>query len=114
MSPSPLNILAAREHELELREMANRSRVADFGDSPVTRVTLRYASAADAEKLRQLAALEHTDTPRGTTLVAEVDGRLRAALPLDGGSAIADRVHRGVEFVELLQLRAQQLAQRFG
>jgi hypothetical protein len=42
-------------------------------------------------------------------LVAEVDGRLRAALPLDGAAPIADRFHRGVELIELLRERASQL-----
>ena len=43
-------------------------------------------------------------------LVAEVDGRLRAALPLDGSRAIADPFHRGLDLVELLRVRAAQLA----
>jgi hypothetical protein len=42
--------------------------------------------------------------------VAEVDGRLRAALPLDGSSPIADPFHRGAELIELLRIRAAQLA----
>jgi hypothetical protein len=44
--------------------------------------------------------------------VAEVDGRLRAALPLDGGSPLADPFHRGSDLIELLRLRAGQLAAR--
>jgi hypothetical protein len=43
-------------------------------------------------------------------LVAEVDGRLRAALALDGQSAIADPFYRGRELLELLRIRARQLA----
>jgi hypothetical protein len=42
-------------------------------------------------------------------LVAEVDGRLRAALPVDGGAPIADPFHRGRELLALLRLRAEQL-----
>jgi hypothetical protein len=48
--------------------------------------------------------------PSGPSLVAEVDGRLRAALPLHGGAPIADPCHRGAELIELLELRASQLA----
>jgi hypothetical protein len=81
----------------------------DTASTPVTRVTLRYASAADAERLRQLAELEHVEPPTVPALVAEIDGRLRAALPLDGGQAIADPAHDGLDLVELLRLRALQL-----
>jgi hypothetical protein len=81
----------------------------DTGSTPVTRVTLRYASAADAGDLYRLAELEAASAPLGPALVAEVDGRLRAALPLDGGRAIADPRHNGLDLVELLRLRAVQL-----
>jgi hypothetical protein len=81
----------------------------DMGSTPVTRVTLRYASAADSERLRQLAELEQAQPPSVPALVAEIDGRLRAALPLDGGPAIADPAHGGIDLVALLRLRALQL-----
>ena len=110
MLSGPLSFFATREHTRDLRAAAERSRSADQSATPVTRVTLRYASAADAERLKRLAALDSSVAPRGTTLVAEVDGRLRAALPLDGGDPIADPFHRGLELIELLRLRARQLA----
>ena len=106
-----LNFLVAREHSRDLMRAAERAR-SDSGDSPVTRVTLRYAAAADAAGLRELAELDAAEPPAGPTLVAEVDGRLRAALPLDGGSPIADPLHRGVELIELLRTRARQLRRR--
>ena len=81
----------------------------DMGGTPVTRVTLRYASAADGGALQQLARLDCGPAPAGPALVAEIDGRLRAALPLDGGPAIADPRHNGLDLVELLRLRAVQL-----
>jgi hypothetical protein len=84
--------------------------VTDSGQTPVTRVTLRYASAADADALRRLADLDSSLAPEGPALVAEVDGRLRAALPLDGRDPIADPFHQGVELIELLRVRAAQLA----
>ena len=76
----------------------------------MSRVTLRYAAAADAERLRVLAELDSAVAPTGPALVAEIDGRLRAALPLDGGAPIADPFHRGAELIELLRVRAAQLA----
>lgn len=103
-----LNFLAARERHRDLRTAADRSRVAS-SDSPVTRVTLRYAVAADSERLGVLAQLDSAQPPTGPALVAEVDGRLRAALPLDGTPPLADPFHRGAELVELLRLRARQL-----
>ena len=105
-----LNFLDAREHVRDLRRAASRQHRPDSGETPVTRVTLRYAAAADAERLRRLAELDSAVAPAGPVLVAEIDGRLRAALPLDGSAPIADPFHRGAELIELLRLRAAQLA----
>src|ERR1700674_5884050 len=102
------NFLAAREHNRDFSRAAQSPR-ADAGGTPVTRVTLRYASAADAQGLRLRADLGSASAPSGRALVAEVDGRLRAALPLDGGAPIADPLHRGAELIELLRIRAAQL-----
>lgn len=106
-----LSWLVARQRERELREAARRAADpdSDSGETPVTRVTLRYASAADGARLRHLAQLDSQAAPTAPTLVAEVDGRLRAALPLDGSAAIADPFHRGAELIALLRMRAHQL-----
>jgi hypothetical protein len=109
MNLGNLNLLAAREHRRDLLDAAQRERLVSTGETPVTRVTLRYAAAADGERLRKLAALDSAEAPSGPALVAEVDGRLRAALPLDGSRPIADPFHRGSELIELLALRARQL-----
>jgi hypothetical protein len=103
-----LNFLVARERSRDLERATQRPRP-EARQTPVTRLTLRYASAADTEGLRFLAALDSASAPSGPALVAEVDGRLRAALPLDGGAPIADPFHRGVELIELLRIRAAQL-----
>jgi hypothetical protein len=108
---SSLNFIAAREHTRDLRAAAQTARN-EAGETPVTRVTLRYASAADTPSLRHLAELDNAEAPAGAALVAEVDGRLRAALPLDGGTAISDPFHRGAELIDLLRVRASQLARR--
>jgi hypothetical protein len=105
-----LSSALARERQRDMREAADRSRAAGTGDTPVTRVTLRYAGAADAKRLQYLAELDSASTPSGCVLVAEIDGRLRAALPLDGTPPIADPFHRGAELIDLLRLRATQLA----
>ncbi len=104
-----LDLLFGRERGRDLRRSAARARVGRTAASPVTRVTLRYAAAADAERLRNLAELDSAEPPAGPALVAEIDGRIRAALPLDGGAPIADPFHRGAELVDLLRLRATHL-----
>ncbi len=108
MFSSHLMSLAARERQRDLLRAA-RHGMPDGGDTPITRVTLRYAVAADRQRLHHLAELDSGQPPRGSALVAEVDGRLRAALPLDGGAPIADPFHRGAELIELLRMRAAQL-----
>ena len=113
MFTGTMNLLLARERQTDLRRAAESQQGADPAGTPVTRVTLRYSSAADRESLRRLAELDSARAPAGTTLVAEVDGRLRAALPLDGSRAIADPFHRGLDLVELLRLRAAQLSAHY-
>jgi hypothetical protein len=72
-------------------------------------VTLRLADDGDARRLRILAQLDSAPVPSGPMLIAEVDGRLRAALPLDGGEPIADPFRRSADLIELLRARAAQL-----
>lgn len=110
MNIGSLNLLVGRERERDMRARAEQMRLLGGGHTPVTRVTLRLAAAADRSQLRHLAELDSTTPPTWPALVAEVDGRLRAALPLDGGAPIADPFHRGVELIELLRIRARQLA----
>jgi hypothetical protein len=107
--PSILDFVVARERRLNLRHGVGSDRLLDDGATPVTRVTLRWAGAADRVGLGVLAELDSAEAPCGPTLVAEVDGRLRAALPLDGSAPLADPFHRGSELIELLRLRAWQL-----
>ena len=69
-----------------------------------------YQSDPDAA-LEALARLDSSRCPRGRMLVAAVAGEPRAAVPLDGGPAIADPFQRTAELVSLLELRATQLNQ---
>jgi hypothetical protein len=102
-------LLLAHEHVRDLRRAAAPNTRRDVGEAPVAQVTLRRASAADVRALHRLAELDSAETPSGSVLVAEVDGRLRAALPLDGARPIADPFYRGLELIELLRMRAGQL-----
>jgi hypothetical protein len=79
--------------------------------NPAEPLTIRMAVPADAEALRRLAQLDSAPPPAPVPLlVAEVGGELRAALPLDGGRAIADPFRRTVELVSILSERRRQLA----
>lgn len=112
-----LSYLAARERARDLADSARRAASAparhaeeDQGATPVSWVTLRQAVAADRPRLRGLARRSGEALSSGPTVVAEVDGRLRAALPLDGGAPLCEPVHRGAELLDLLRLRAGQLS----
>jgi hypothetical protein len=73
-------------------------------------LTIRLAVSADAAALGRLAELDSAPPPAPVpTLVAEVGGELRAALPLDGGPAIADPFRRTAELVAILAERRRQL-----
>lgn len=77
-------------------------------DTPLG-VTVRLAGYGDAAALVTLAALDSAPFPEGPTLVAEVDGEIQAALPIEGGAPIADPFRPTSGLVQMLRLRAGQL-----
>jgi hypothetical protein len=76
------------------------------------RLVLRRASAEDEPALARLARLDSAPRPDGDMLVAEVDEHILAAVPFDGGRAIADPFHPTADIVELLRAHAERLAPR--
>jgi hypothetical protein len=72
-------------------------------------ITVRLAASSDSGRLRTLAALDSARLPQGELVVAESGGQIVAALPLEGGPAIADPFHRTAALVQMLELRAKQL-----
>lgn len=72
-------------------------------------ISLRLATSRDDEALRQLAELSGRLQPIGPCVVAEVDGRLLAALPLADGEPLGDPFRPTAELGALLALRAKQL-----
>ena len=72
-------------------------------------IIIRSSNEHDAPALARLAGLDSAQVPGGRTLVAEVDGTMLAALPLDGGRAIADPFAPTAHLVELLSAHASAL-----
>ena len=77
--------------------------------NPAETVTIRMAVPADATAISRLAQLDSAPPPeRVRMLVAEVGDELCAALPLDGGRAIANPFRRTAGLVAILAERARQ------
>ena len=72
-------------------------------------VAIRPAQTADEPAIERLAQLETAAAPCGELLLAEADGEVVAALPVNGGRPLADPFRRTAAVVELLALRARQL-----
>lgn len=70
-------------------------------------IIIRASEATDAGELVRLAALDSAQPIHGRALVAEVNGSLRAALPLVGGRAIADPFAESAHVVSLLHAHAR-------
>ena len=75
-------------------------------------VVVRVAESADCAALLRLAALDSASVPGGSLAVAEVCGELVAAVPVNGGRAIADPFPPTASLVEMLEVWAVQLRDR--
>jgi hypothetical protein len=71
-------------------------------------ITIRRATAADRPRVLELAELDSRPAPVGETLLAEVEGRLWAAVGIEDGAAVADPFHPTRDVEWLLQMRAEQ------
>jgi hypothetical protein len=72
-------------------------------------ITIRRSTEDDRTAIARLAQLDDRDAPQGESLLAYVDGELRAAVSLKRrGGAVADPFHLTGDVVELLKLRALQ------
>jgi hypothetical protein len=72
-------------------------------------ITIRLAGPEHADQLRRLAQRDSAGLPNGELLVAFVGGRLRAAISISDGRAIADPFHPTAGLVSLLSERVVQL-----
>src|SRR5438270_757553 len=76
-------------------------------------ISIRLATPDDASALRRLAALDSAEVPSGPVLLAEREGRLHAALALNGSrrtAALADPFVRSAALVELLRRSVRYVA----
>lgn len=72
-------------------------------------IVIRAARPTDEQALARLARLSDRRLPGAALVVAEVDGTLVAAAPVDGGTPLTDPFAVTVDVTELLELRAGQL-----
>ena len=85
--------------------------LAELAAAPREDVVLRRSTADDAAAaLARLAQLDGAPRPVGAVLVAELDGEIVAAVPVEGGRAIADPFRPTAELVELLNTRTRKPA----
>jgi hypothetical protein len=94
--------------ELSVTRRATRKRRPQR--APADALVLRRSQDGDQAALERLAALDSRELPAGTFCLAEVDGELVAAAPLDVEDApLADPFKRTADVVELLELQARRL-----
>jgi hypothetical protein len=98
----------ARERERHIVQL-RRVREASVQAVPREPVTLRLSRESDDAALQRLAQLETRRATPGSHVVADVDGVIIAALPLNGGKPYLDPFRRSAHLVPLLELRAQQI-----
>ena len=65
-------------------------------------LTIKLSTEADRQRIRDLADLDGGHAPHGDVLLAEVQGRLVAAIGMDG-TVIADPFERTAGVVKLLR-----------
>src|SRR3954452_2182243 len=73
-------------------------------------ISIRTAHRDDYTALWHVAALDDSTLPDGRLLLAELDGEVAAAVSIDTREAVADPFRHTAEAVDLLRLRAGQLA----
>jgi hypothetical protein len=73
-------------------------------------LTLRPAGPGDKAEVARVAELDSRRPPTSPTMVAELDGRLVAAISLDDGAVVADPFEPTADIVHALRLRREQLS----
>ena len=71
-------------------------------------ITIRQSTGMDRVAIEELAELDGRPAPVGETLLAEVEGKLWAAVGVEDGAAVADPFLPTADVLWLLQIRAEQ------
>jgi hypothetical protein len=79
---------------------------------PTASITIRPGYADDHAALARLAALDSAPVPAFPLLLAEVDGRLRAAVSQADGAAVGDPFFPTAELIGLLRTHGAATAGR--
>ena len=80
---------------------------------PADSILMRRSEPSDGAALERLAALETRRLPDGVFLVAEVDGEVVAATPLDADAeTLSDPFRHTAHIRELLELQPAQVRRR--
>jgi hypothetical protein len=90
-----------------LRGVARAERRSD--ERPDVAITIRLARPDDCRALLELAQLDSAEVPASPVLIAEANGRLRAAVSLHDGATIADPFQYTEPVRQLLSTRAAQV-----
>jgi hypothetical protein len=109
-------VLAERARRFGQAARAARPSDSDSGSGPPSELplVLRLCAVRDDAALERLAGLEGRPAPDGRFVVAELDGEIVAAQPLDGGPALADPFRPTLHLLPLMQLRARHLGEATG
>jgi hypothetical protein len=113
---SPLMMKVAQARIEDMHRDAARARVGRHGhvrssavETAEIAITIRCAVPDDGVALTRLAVLDTAPVPTAPVLLAEADGRLRAALSLHDGASVVDPFYPSVGILGLLTARAAQL-----
>jgi len=87
---------------------SKRSTYSHVGD--YDSVAIRMARPEDDYAIARVAALDSRKAPTGRVLVAEADGEVIAALSVSNGAQAADPFSWTSEVMELMEMRAVQIA----
>ena len=72
-------------------------------------VTIRQATTTDELSLRRLAALDDSAPLRGSVLLAEEGGEIRAALSIENGRSVANPFAPTADLVEMLRMQVRHV-----
>ena len=105
---------AERRGRSRTRELMRNLALAPAKATPGSRgevpdMVIRPAAADDTRALIRLAEASERRLPSGLVLVAEVETRVVAALPMEDRYVLSDLLRPTSDVVQLLELRSEQL-----